>query len=108
VSEPDSPPRPFASFANPFDDGLDQRISPNDLVIYSFEALEAWAFEHNLARSPNETPTEFVRRIGQAHADLLPDTSRLVGYFVTIFYGQRGFNEDVLPPIRQFWQVLKG
>jgi len=108
VSEPVSPPRPFASFANPFANGLAQRCSPNDLVIYSFEALESWAFEHNLARSPHETPTEFVRRIGQAHADLRPDASRLVGYFVTIVYGQRGFNEDVLPPIRQFWQVLQG
>ena len=42
-SEQAPPPRPFASFANPFDSGLDQRFSPNDLVIYSFEALEAWA-----------------------------------------------------------------
>ncbi len=108
VSEPVAQPRPFASFANPFANGLDQRYSPNDLVIYSFEALESWAFEHNLARSPNETPTEFGRRIGQAHAELGPDASRLVGYFVTIVYGQRGFNEDVLPPIRQFWQVLQG
>ena len=108
VSKPVSPPRPFASFANPFANGLDQRVSPNDLIIYSFEALEAWAFEHNLARSPNETPTEFVRRIGQAHADLRSDTSRLGGYFVTIVYGQRGFDADVLPPIRQFWQALQG
>jgi hypothetical protein len=108
VSEPVAQPRPFASFANPFANGLDQRLSPNDLVVYSFEAFESWAFEHNLARSPNETPTEFGRRIGQAHAELGPDASRLVGYFVTIVYGQRGFNEDVLPPIRQFWQVLQG
>ena len=70
ASEPVPPPRPFSSFANPFDSGLDQRFSPDDLVIYSFEALEAWAFEHDLARSPHETPTEFVRRLGQARAEL--------------------------------------
>ena len=63
------PPRPFASFANPFDTGLDQRFSPNDLVIYSFEALEAWASEHKLGRSPEETPSEFVRRLGDARAN---------------------------------------
>ncbi len=108
VTEPVAPPRPFSSFANPFDIGLDQRFSPNDLVIYSFEALEAWAWEHNLARSPNETPTEFVRRLGQAHDRPAQDASRLVGFFVTIVYGQRGFKEDVLPPVRQFWLALQG
>ncbi len=79
---PEPPPRPFASFANPFDTGLDQQFTPNDLVIYSFEALEAWAYEHDLARSPHETPIEFVSRLGQARADLGPDATRLVGYFV--------------------------
>ena len=101
------PPRPFASFVNPFDAGLDHQFSPNDLVLYSFEALEAWAYEHNLARSPHETPMEFVQRIGEARADLDRDATRLVGFFVTIVYGQRGFRAEVLPAIRQFWQVLQ-
>jgi Domain of unknown function (DUF4129) len=107
VSEPVLPPRPFASFANPFANGLDQRFSPNDLVIYSFEALEAWASEHKLARSPHETPTEFVRRLGQARGGLREDSTRLVGFFVTIVYGQRSFKDEVLPSLRQFWQVLE-
>ena len=77
-----------------------QNFSPNDLVIYSFEALEAWAFEQNLARSPHETPAEFVARFGQARADLRQDATRLAGYFVTIVYGQRGFKTEVLPPLR--------
>ena len=101
------PPRPFASFVNPFDAGLDHQFSPNDLVLYSFEALEAWAYEHNLARSPHETPMEFVQRIGEARADLDRDATRLVGFFVTIVYGQRGFRSEVLPAIRQFWQILQ-
>jgi hypothetical protein len=107
-SEPALPPRPFASFADPFASGLAQNFSPNDLVIYSFEALEAWAFEHSLARSQHETPTEFVHRLGQARADLRQDTTRLAGYFVTIVYGQKGFKEEVLPPLRQFWRALQG
>jgi hypothetical protein len=105
---PIEPRRPFASFANPFDSGLAQRLGPNDLVIYSFEALEAWASEHDLARSPHETPTEFVRRLGQARDDLRQDAGRLVGFFVTIVYGQRGFQGEVLPALRQFWLALEG
>jgi hypothetical protein len=108
ASEPAVPPRPFASFVNPFDSGLAQRFSPDELVVYSFEALEAWASEHNLARSSHETPSEFVRRLGQARADLRPDATRLVGFFVAIVYGQRGFQAEVLPPLRQFWRALQG
>jgi hypothetical protein len=106
-TEPARPARPFASFLNPFASGLVQRLSPNDLVIYSFEALEAWAFEHNLARSPHETPTEFVRRLGQARDDLRQDSTRLVGFFVSVVYGQRGFRENVLPVLEQFWAALE-
>jgi Domain of unknown function (DUF4129) len=107
-SEPVMTPRPFAAFADPFSSGLAQNFSPNDLVIYSFEALEAWASEHNLSRSPHETPTEFVQRLGEARADLRQDATRLAGYFVTIVYGQKGFKAEVLPPLRQFWRALQG
>jgi hypothetical protein len=110
AGEPATPPeprRPFASFANPFDSGLAQRLGPNDLVIYSFEALEAWASEHDLARSPYETPTEFARRLGQARDDLRTGAGRVVGFFVTIVYGQRGFKDEVLPALREFWQALE-
>ena len=101
------PPRPFSSFVNPFDAGLDHQFSPNDLVIYSFEALEAWAYEHELARSPHETPAEFVQRLGEARAELSREATRLVGFFVTIVYGQRDFKPEVFPALRQFWQALQ-
>jgi hypothetical protein len=107
-SEPVAPPRPFSSFPDPFTSGMDRNFSPNDLIIYSFEALEAWAFEHNLARSPHETPSEFVARVGEARADLRPDTTRLAGYFITLVYGQRDFKTEVLPPLRQFWRAIQG
>ncbi len=105
--KPAVPPRPFASYVNPFDAGLDHQFSPDDLIIYSFEALEAWAWENNLGRSPHETPIEFAQRVGQTRDDLRTDSARLVGYFVAIVYGQRGFRAEVFPSLRQFWQVLR-
>jgi hypothetical protein len=108
AAEPAPPPRPFASFTNPFESDLAERYSPDELVVYSFRALEAWAVEQNLARSPNETPTEFVSRLGQTRADLRQEATRLVGSFVTIVYGQRGFRAEVLPALRQFWRALNG
>jgi len=103
-----SPPRPFASFVNPFANGLAQKFSPNDLVLYSYEALEAWASDHNQSRSLNETPVEFLRRLGETRAELPQETTRLVGYYVAIVYGQRDFHTDVLPALRQFWAAIQG
>ncbi|AGA26474.1 DUF4129 domain-containing protein [Singulisphaera acidiphila] len=107
-SAPEPPPQPFASFANPFDTGLDHRLKPDDLVIYSFEALEAWAYEHDLGRSPHETPTEFVRRVGKTRPGLGADAVRLASFFVTITYGRRGFKAEILPHLRKFWRAIEG
>src|SRR5207237_7644150 len=51
-------PRPFAEFHNPFDHGDANRQSPEELVTYSFAALEAWAWEHERGRHQQETPLE--------------------------------------------------
>ncbi len=105
--EPAPPPRPFASFVNPFANGLARKFSPNELVLYGYEALEAWASEHNLARSLNETPSEFVNRLGQARADLREGAIPVVGFFVAIVYGQQGLQAEVLPALRQLWNLIE-
>jgi Domain of unknown function (DUF4129) len=107
ASEPAEHRRPFSSFVDPFETGLDRQFSPSDLVVYSFEALESWAWEHSLARSPQETPMEFARRLGQARDDLRQDSARLVAYFIPIAYGQRDVRPEALPALRQFWRTLQ-
>lgn len=101
------PPRPFSSYSNPFDSGLVHQLTPDALVVYSFEALEAWANEREMARQPHETPLEFVNRVSQARPELGRDASRMVGYFMALVYGQRGFRDEVLPPLEQFWRALE-
>ncbi len=106
VEEPKPPPRPFSSYPNPFTSGLDHQFTPDGLVVYSFEALEAWAYEQEIPRAPYETPTEFVNRVGETYVQLGNDGQRLVSCFVALIYGQRGFRSDVLPSLREFWQTL--
>jgi hypothetical protein len=107
-SQPAEPSRPFAAFADPFASGLSGNLSPNELVLYSFEALEAWANDRGLSRLPHETPVEFVRRVGEIRADVRSDIARLAGYFVTVVYGQRGLGAEVEPSLRQLWRALQG
>src|SRR5262249_29997306 len=69
------PPRPFASYSNPFRDGSADRLGPEKLVRYAFEALQAWAWERHLGRRPDETPLEFAERVGMEVPGLEADAA---------------------------------
>src|SRR5262249_21575957 len=62
--------KPFTSFSNPFADGTGEGRSVEELVEYSFAALEAWANDRNHPRQPYETPLEFATRLGTTFPSL--------------------------------------
>jgi hypothetical protein len=104
----ETPPVPFSSFANPFRDGSSGEQSPEELVRYSFEALEAWGREHELPRTPEETALEFARRIGHATPGLDADVKRLAGLYAHAAYGRGRLTPAAIPTIREFWERLEG
>src|SRR5262249_12694696 len=57
------PLRPFASYGNPFADGRAGRMTADELVRYTFAALQAWAAERGWGRQTGETPLEFAERL---------------------------------------------
>ncbi len=103
----ETPPRPFSSFANPFRDGAVRRQSPEELVRYSFEALEAWGREHDLSRTPEETALEFARRIGETTPPLDAEVKRLAGLYVRAAYGQGRLTPTSISTLQQFWERLE-
>ena len=58
-----TPRRRFADFSDPFAAGQAAGWPPEELVRYSFAALEAWAAEHGHPRQAEQTPHEFARSI---------------------------------------------
>jgi hypothetical protein len=100
--------RPFNNYRNPFESGRARRMSPVELVRYSFEALEAWAAEHDLGRAEDETPLEFTNRIGAAVPELARDVRKLVGHYAAAAYGDSFSGEDCEHGLRQFWRTLTG
>ena len=60
------PSRPrFAAFQNPFGTGQAGKMSAEELITYTFEAMEAWATERGVERPLDQTPLEFAREIGE-------------------------------------------
>lgn len=100
------PVRPFALFRDPFLSGDAQRLSPNDLVRYSFEALEAWAVERGMGRQTGETPLEFAERIGQEVPALELDVAQLAGFYAGLAYARRSLTRDCHETLKRFWRLL--
>jgi hypothetical protein len=104
-AEPALPaPRPFGSYRNPFLAG--QPRPPEEIVRYCFEALEAFAFECDLARGPDETPLEFADRFGRAVPALEADVHRLAALYARAAYSRSRLSAETIEPLRQFWDKM--
>lgn len=101
------PPRPFSSFQNPFDTGVAASQSPADLVKYSFAALEAWAWEHEQGRDPQETPLEFAARLAKEHQSLETGAPRLAGLYARLAYARGALPEQSREQVEEFWRQLE-
>ena len=97
------PKRPFHSFTNPFADGSAAGRPIEELIQYSFAALEAWANDRNHPRLPSETALEFASRLSSMFASLGNDAHRLAVLVARLAYAQDTISRDTLPILEQFW-----
>ena len=96
------PSRPrFATFQNPFGSGQASKMSPEELIAYSFEALEAWASEHGLERPMDQTPLEFAREIGEREVEIARQA-----HLTALLYTREAYS-DHRPP-REYQKTLEG
>ena len=73
---------PFKMFKNPFLTGGDRIWSPEELIIYSYDALQSWVMEPEAGHGSPLTPREFCRQLGgeiPEAADALEHLARVYG-----------------------------
>jgi hypothetical protein len=99
--------RPFAAFHDPFESGDAARWSPDRLVRFSFEALEAWASERGQGRGPEETPLEFARALADADPTIADDARALANLYAEITYARRQAGPNSLDLLRRLWLKMK-
>lgn len=92
-ARPSAPPNPFASFHNPFRGGQASRLSPAELVEYTFRALQAWSAQNGAPSQPEQTPFEFAHDLGLA----CPAIAGPAGDFVKV-YAALAYSGQNLPP----------
>lgn len=99
--------RSFDSFQNPFASGLASNRSVDELVRYSFQAVEAWSRERGFARSENQTPLEFVRQIAELDPGMRTSVVRLGNLYSCAAYANRTLPPSDLPYLKELWNQLE-
>lgn len=99
--------RPFAAFRDPFASGAAQGVPVEELVRYTFEALEAWAEEHALPRSPDETPLEFSARVGEAVPSTADAVRDLAGLYARVAYARQPLPASCATSLARCWQAMR-
>ena len=98
--------RPFAAYPNPFLTGKDASWTHEQLVLYSFEALRAWADEQGIQPRPEQTAREFCDELGRQFAEITAELNQL-----SFLYGHAAYRMSVPPgydlePVRNLWRFL--
>jgi len=104
---PPAPPvRRLADFVDPFAAGTAGRLSPDELVRYSFEALEAWGRETGAPRHPDQTAHEFAQQVGILAEPLARDARLLADLYCRVAYAPGTLPRRSLRPLETFWRNL--
>jgi hypothetical protein len=96
--------RRFASFVNPFLKGENTSWSKEQLVLYSYEALQAWAEEQGVKPRPEQTSREFCTELGERFPGMVSDLRQL-----SSLYSQAAYRLAVpagcdLEPVKNLWR----
>jgi hypothetical protein len=98
--------RPFSAFENPFATGAANRMTTEELVRYSFEALQAWAFEFGLPRQTQQTPIEFARMVGHSCPEIASDALEVARLYSMIAYAGSRPTPDSAGVLERLWRAI--
>jgi hypothetical protein len=100
-------PRPFADFPDPFLSGAVDSWAPDQVVKYTFEALEAWARERDCPRRMEQTPYEFSKQLAGDFEGLSGDVRRLADLYSLVAYAPGTIPAGKIEPLRDLWLHLQ-
>ncbi|MFN7737227.1 MAG: DUF4129 domain-containing protein [Pirellula sp.] len=93
----------FSSFADPFQESPSD---PNKIVRRLFAATVAWASEHRVRRRDDETPEEFLRRLGRKYSEIQDHLLQLGMLYSRLAYAQKPVPMNEARTLRPMWDWL--
>ena len=98
--------RPFSAYTNPFLTGKDHLWTREQLVLYSFEALRAWAEQRGYEARPEQTAREFCGELGCQFPEMLAEFDQLSFLYGHAAYGVALPAGYELEPVKNLWRWL--
>lgn len=98
--------RPFKMFKNPFLTGSDRVWPPEQLIIYSYDALQSWAREQEAPRGSPQTPRELCRQLGAELPDAATALEHLAFLYGHVAYGGSVPGNLEREQLRSLWQLM--
>ena len=93
----------FSSFPDPF---RESPSDPNKIVRRLFVATVAWASEHRVRRRDDETPEEFLRRLGRKYSEIQDPLLQLGMLYSRLAYAQKSVPMNDARSLRPMWDWL--
>jgi hypothetical protein len=78
---------PFKMFKNPFLTGGDRIWSREELIIYSYDALQSWVVEQEAKHGSPQTPREFCHQLGEEMPEAANALEHLALVYGHVAYG---------------------
>ncbi len=99
--------RRFTDFRDPFLAGEHGRLSPEELVRYTFAAFEAWANDRGRPRTPDCTPQELIRMAVEPETPLYAEARQLARMYSELAYASRRVPREAADNLRELWALLR-
>jgi hypothetical protein len=96
----------FAQYRNPFYTGKDYAWPPEQILLYSYEAIQVWAKEQGIPPQPEETAREFCSRLAGERPELDSQLNHLAHLYAYAAFGKKLPVNCDLEPIRELWRLL--
>jgi len=98
--------RPFKMFKNPFLTGGDRVWSPEQLIIYTYDALRSWAQEQEAPPGSPQTPREFCRQLGGELPPAATSLEHLAFLYGHVAYGASVPGNFDREQLRSVWELI--
>jgi hypothetical protein len=96
-------PVAFASLMNPFEL---HRTDSDRLVRGLFLATTTWGREHRVERREDETPEEYLRRLGRKYNEIAELASQLGMIYSRLAYAQKSVRREEAQALRPLWDWM--
>jgi hypothetical protein len=100
------PQRPLAEFKNPFFAEKGSLRPSEEIILYTYDALQAWAREQGVEPRPEQTAREFCEETGGRLPELVSPLRQLAFLYGHAAYGEHLPREYDLEPLKEIWRRL--